>query len=272
MNSLLAAAAGVALVAGVTVASAQGLGGGGPGGGQHMRQGSGGGAAFSGGGRGGGFQAPGRAGGLSQSPGRSFGGGAAHAQTGRSFAPQHAQTSRSFGPQHAMRGERGRTGMQAAHAQRGPGLREQRTQQRRMLGQNLRTTTRGQNLKTTSRGQNLRTTSRTGTQTGVTSTQRGTKGFAQAGTRSRISITSQQRTRIHRVALQTNVLSRFRVTNVNFNIHIGFVIPRSFHLFVIPEDIVFIVPQFRHFRFFVFDDELVIVDPFTFEIVAIIPV
>ncbi len=248
---MLAATTAAALVAGVTLASAQGPGGGGPGGGQHMRQGSGGSAAHA-------------------QTGRSF--APQHAQTGRSFAPQHAQTSRSFGPQHAMGGERGRTGMQAAHAQRGPGLREQRTQQRRMQGQDLRTTTRGQNLKTTSRGQNLRTTSRTGTQTGVTSTQRGTKGFAQAGTRSRIPITSQQHTRIQRVALQTNVLSRFRVTNVNFNIRIGFVIPRSFHLFVIPEDIVFIVPQFRHFRFFVFDDEIVIVDPFTFEIVAIIPV
>jgi hypothetical protein len=32
------------------------------------------------------------------------------------------------------------------------------------------------------------------------------------------------------------------------------------------------VPQFRGFRFFIFDDEIVIVDPFTFEIVAIIPI
>jgi len=47
---------------------------------------------------------------------------------------------------------------------------------------------------------------------------------------------------------------------------------RSFHLFVIPEDIVFIAPQFRGFRCFVFEDELVIVDPFTFEIIAIIPI
>jgi hypothetical protein len=39
---------------------------------------------------------------------------------------------------------------------------------------------------------------------------------------------------------------------------------RNFHLFVIPEDIVFIAPQFRGSRCFVFEDELVIVDPFTF--------
>jgi len=120
-------------------------------------------------------------------------------------------------------------------------------------------------------GQNLKTTSRTGTQTGVTRSHRGTQAFAQAGTRSRISLTSQQRARIHNVVLHRD-FSRFRVTNVNFDIRIGVFVPRSFRLFVIPEDIVFIVPRFRHFRFFVFDDELVIVDPFTFEIVAIIPV
>ena len=59
---------------------------------------------------------------------------------------------------------------------------------------------------------------------------------------------------------------------MNFDIRIGVVVPRSFSLLVIPEDIMFIVPQFRHFRCFLFDDELVIVDPFTFEIVAVIPV
>jgi len=41
---------------------------------------------------------------------------------------------------------------------------------------------------------------------------------------------------------------------------------------VIPEEIVIIVPRFRHFRCFIFDDELVIVDPVTFEIVAIIAI
>src|SRR6266516_1852672 len=233
MNSLLVATAAATLVAGVTLASAQGMGGGGGGGGgQRMHQSQG----------GGGFSARGGGG----------GGGALHAQRG--VGSQHAMRSEHLG----SRSRSMQTG--ALHAQRGRAFAEQRGQRGRALAEQRR-----------KHGQNLKTTSRTGTQTGVTRSHRGTQAFAQAGTRSRISLTSQQRARIHNVVLHRD-FSRFRVTNVIFVIRIGVFVPLSFRLFVIPEDIVFIVPRFRHFRFFVFDDELVIVDPFTFEIVAIIPV
>ncbi len=46
---------------------------------------------------------------------------------------------------------------------------------------------------------------------------------------------------------------------------------RSFHLFAVPEDIVVIAPRFRGFRFFIVEDEIVFVDPVTFEIVAVMP-
>src|SRR6266568_4672652 len=95
-------------------------------------------------------------------------------------------------------------------------------------------------------GQNLGTTSRTGTH-----------GFAQAGTQSRISLSTQQRTRIQ---------------NVDLDVDVGVRVPRRFHLFVIPEDIVFIEPEFSGYLCFVYDDELVIVDPVTYVIVAVIPV
>jgi hypothetical protein len=41
---------------------------------------------------------------------------------------------------------------------------------------------------------------------------------------------------------------------------------------VVPEDVVLIEPEFEGYRCFVFGDELVIVDPYTFEIVAVLPV
>ena len=266
MHSVLAAIAAAALVAGVTLASAQGPGGpgGGGGGGQHMRQGPTGGG---GGPRGGGLSSGGGHGPSIGMQGRSGGHASGFGQShGPSYgAALHTERGRAFGTQRSMHGEtlgvRGRSGMQAGtlRSQRGQALSEQRhrgqvlAEQRRLHGQNLKTTT------------------RTGMRTDVARTQRGTHAFAQAGTRSRISLTSQQRTRIHNVVLHRD-FSRLRVRNVNFDIRIGVVVPRSFSLFVIPEDIVFIVPQFRHFRCFLFDDELVIVDPFTFEIIAIIPV
>jgi len=265
IRTVLAATAAATLVAGVTVASAQPMGGGSS---QGMHQRSvGGGGGGGGGGRivGGGGQRSLSGGSFSQSRGSSFSRG------GSGFATQHTMRSERLGTRgpgmqtRPLRSERSRT-LAEHRMNRGQTL----ANQRRLQGQNLRTqnlkTAHGQDLRTT---KNLRTTNRT--QTGKT--QRGSKAFAQAGTQSHaVSLTSQQRTRIQKVVLQRGLTSRFRVTNVNFAIRVGVFVPRSFHLFIIPEDIVFIVPQFRHFRFFIFEDELVIVDPFTFEIVAIIPV
>jgi len=248
MNSLLAATTAAALVVGVTLASAQspgGTGGGDRGDGRHMHQGA------AGGGSGGGHapstamqgRSSGHAGGYHQAHGPSSASGALHAQRGHALHEQRG---------HMLTGQRGHRGHAVAgqRAHRGHAVAEHRRMH----------------------GQHVRTTSRTGTRTAVAHDRRGTHAFAQAGTRSRISLSSQQRTRIHNVVLHRGFISRFRVTDVNFDVRVGVRVPRSFHLFVVPEDIVIIAPQFRGYRCFVFDDELVIVDAFTFEIIAIIPV
>jgi Protein of unknown function (DUF1236) len=59
--------------------------------------------------------------------------------------------------------------------------------------------------------------------------------------------------------------------SVNFDVRVGTRIPRSVHYAVLPSDIVRIVPQYRGFDYFLVEDEIVIVDPHTLEIVAIIP-
>jgi hypothetical protein len=59
--------------------------------------------------------------------------------------------------------------------------------------------------------------------------------------------------------------------NVDFDVRVGTRIPRSVHYAVLPSDIVRIVPQYRGFDYFLVEDEIVIVDPHTLEIVAIIP-
>jgi len=49
-------------------------------------------------------------------------------------------------------------------------------------------------------------------------------------------------------------------------------IPGGFgQLYVLPSDIVSIVPEYEGYRYFVYEDEIVIVDPDTLEIVAVIP-
>jgi hypothetical protein len=58
---------------------------------------------------------------------------------------------------------------------------------------------------------------------------------------------------------------------VNFDISVGTRVPRSVHFVTLPGEIVRIVPQYRGFDYFLIEDEIVIVDPHTLEIVAIIP-
>jgi hypothetical protein len=74
---------------------------------------------------------------------------------------------------------------------------------------------------------------------------------------------------------------------LNFSVSIGNQVPRSVHFVTLPDEIVRIVPQYRGFNYFVISyrtkdpggadyffvkDQLVIIDPQTLEIVAIIPV
>lgn len=60
-------------------------------------------------------------------------------------------------------------------------------------------------------------------------------------------------------------------SNVNFDVTVGTRIPRNVHVVVLPEEIVRIVPAYRGYEYFLVGDEIVIVDPRTLEIVAIIP-
>jgi hypothetical protein len=59
--------------------------------------------------------------------------------------------------------------------------------------------------------------------------------------------------------------------NVNFDVTVGTRIPRNVHVVVLPEEIVRIVPEYRGYEYFLVGDEIVVVDPSTLEIVAIIP-
>jgi hypothetical protein len=59
-------------------------------------------------------------------------------------------------------------------------------------------------------------------------------------------------------------------SNVNFDVTVGTRIPRNVHVVMLPEEIVRIVPEYRGYEYFLVGDEIVIVDPRTLEIVAII--
>jgi hypothetical protein len=60
------------------------------------------------------------------------------------------------------------------------------------------------------------------------------------------------------------------VNNVNFAISIGTRVPREVGFHPLPAQIVTIYPEWRGYEFFLVRDQIVVVDPRTLEIVAVL--
>ena len=83
-----------------------------------------------------------------------------------------------------------------------------------------------------------------------------------------ININTQQRTRVAESITRLNVQP---LNNVNFSLTVGTAVPRDVRLQTLPSDVVEIVPQYRGYSFFVVRDEIVIVEPSTYQIVTVLP-
>ena len=104
----------------------------------------------------------------------------------------------------------------------------------------------------------------------ATGTKQGTAGTQSGAMRtSNVSLTTEQKTTIRSKVLTG---SAPRVTSVNFDIRIGTVVPRSVRLVTVPATLVEIEPQWRGYRYFVYHDEIIIVEPRTLEIVYVLTV
>jgi hypothetical protein len=86
-----------------------------------------------------------------------------------------------------------------------------------------------------------------------------------------VSLTTQQRTQIRRTVI--NARGAPRVGHVDFDVRVGTAIPRDrIHIVPVPETLVQVDPAWSGFLYFVYEDEVVIVDPSDMQIVAILPV
>lgn len=83
-----------------------------------------------------------------------------------------------------------------------------------------------------------------------------------------VNINDQQRTRVAESITRLNVQP---LTNVNFSLTVGTAVPRDIRLQTLPADVVEVVPQYRGYSFFVVRDEIVIVEPSTYQIVTVLP-
>jgi Protein of unknown function (DUF1236) len=84
-----------------------------------------------------------------------------------------------------------------------------------------------------------------------------------------VQLTEQQRTQIRQTIIDSH--SAPRVSHVDFDVRIGTVVPRgSIHFVPVPETLVQIEPRWRGYEYFVYEDEVVIIDPSNMTIVVII--
>ena len=100
------------------------------------------------------------------------------------------------------------------------------------------------------------------------SRHRTTTGQGAAGSRAAVTLTPENRTRIHEVFVKER--SAPRVDRVDFNVSVGTRVPRSVHFVPVPRSIVEIEPSWRGYDYFMIGDQIIIVDPRSMEIVAVI--
>jgi hypothetical protein len=84
-----------------------------------------------------------------------------------------------------------------------------------------------------------------------------------------VALTTEQKTEIRSSVLTS---SAPRVTNVNFSINVGTVVPRTVRVVAVPDTLVRIHPAWRGHRYFVYNDEIIIVEADTLRIVAVLVV
>jgi hypothetical protein len=92
-----------------------------------------------------------------------------------------------------------------------------------------------------------------------------TVGAAGAGAK----LSTEQRTKITTVIRNEHVAP---VTNVNFNISVGTRIPRDVSYHALPAEVVTIYPEWRGYNYVLVRDQIIVIDPQTFEIVAVLDV
>jgi preprotein translocase subunit SecF len=84
-------------------------------------------------------------------------------------------------------------------------------------------------------------------------------------------LSEQQRTQISTTISKQSNLKRVERSKINFTINVGSVVPRTIGLVPLPATLVAVVPAYRGYLYIVVGNDLLIVHPRTYEIVAVIP-
>jgi hypothetical protein len=103
---------------------------------------------------------------------------------------------------------------------------------------------------------------------GSTSAQGNNSAQSTAGAKANLS--AEQKTKIRETVIRSS--NAPRVTNVNFSLSVGTVVPRTVRFAPLPPVLVEINPAWRGYEFFVVEEQIVIIEPRTLKIVAVLNV
>jgi hypothetical protein len=202
-------------------------------------------------------------------------GAPAAATPNRDSATESKGAAESKGGDHGMKSTQSET-PKAGNAQRAqddmkqPGMKgEKSAQDNNMKGERSKgMSSENDNAKG---GKDMKAEGREGRNGNMNAETKGAEGKSstttgQAGAGAKLS--SEQRTKITTVIKSQRVAP---VTNVNFSISVGTRVPRSgvsFH--PLPAEVVTVYPEWRGYEFILVRDQIVVIDPQTLEIVAVI--
>jgi Protein of unknown function (DUF1236) len=114
-------------------------------------------------------------------------------------------------------------------------------------------------------GKDLKAEDRNGNMSAESKGTTDNKTVGQAGAGAKLS--SEQRTKITTVIRDQHVTP---VTNVNFSISVGTRVPRDVAFHPLPAEIVTIYPDWRGYEFILVNGQILVIDPQSFEIVAVL--
>jgi len=245
-NRLMVSVAAIALIAGVGYANAQGAGGAGhESGGAAMHNSAGGGASAGG------------AGGATMNRDS-----AAPSQGSGTSDMKQSQSEQKSGAMKNERAEEGQKSKGMTSEREGKGGKDMKAEGREdrnnMKAEGRQDRTGNQNAESREgRSNNMNAETKTNERSQTTT--------GQAGAGAKLS--TEQRTKITSVIRNEHVSS---VSNVNFNVSVGTRVPRDVQFHPLPADVVTIYPEWRGYNFILVRDEIVIIDPNTYEIVAVL--
>jgi hypothetical protein len=90
-----------------------------------------------------------------------------------------------------------------------------------------------------------------------------------SGSAKSVQLSEKQRTQIKDIIVKDRNVAR--VNSTHFPVAVGTAVPHNVHVAVLPPDVVRVVPEYRGFDYVVAGGQLLIIDPGTMEIVAILP-